>query len=111
MNQTLIVYSKICLDCHDKRWKPLRSKLMAEGYVIKFRRTALNPIWHALAVKATGLEDYEPFILYPDGKIKTVKELENEKEEKVSQMRRNTTTKLPRTGSVARKKNKAKKEA
>ena len=109
--KTLVVYSKICLECHDERWVSTRAWLMAQDYVIKQRRTALNPIWHKLATKAAGTEDYKPFILYPDKTIKTVKEVEDEKDEKLSQVRRNETAKPVRKSRVARKKSKASKEA
>ena len=112
MNEVLIVYSKICLECHDDRWVATRAWLMAQGYVIKQRRTALNPIWHTLARRASGTEDYRPFILYPDGKVKLVKDVEDEKEKAtMPKMRRNTTKKPVRKNSVARKKATAKKEA
>lgn len=109
--KTLVVYSKICLECHDLRWVSTRAWLMAQDYVIKQRRTALNPIWHKLATKAAGTEDYKPFILFPDGSTKTVKEVEDEKEEKVQEVRRDEAAKPVRKARVARKKSKASKEA
>ena len=111
MNQVLVVYSKICIECHDERWVATRTWLMNKGYVIKQRRTALNPIWHTLAKKASGTEDYMPFILYPDKTIRTVKEVEDEKEKETMPKMRRKTTKSARMGSVARSTRKTKKEA
>ena len=111
MNNVIVVYSKYCLDCHDERWVMCRNWLInKKGYVVKFRRTALNPIWHKLAVSAYGTDDYPPFAII-GGKVKTVKELEDEYEKEMSKVRRNATKKSNRVGSVARKKTTTKKEA
>lgn len=111
MSKTMIVYSKYCLECLDERWLLCRNWLIyKKGYVVKFRRTALNPIWHKLAASAYGTDDYPPFAII-DGKVKTVRELEDEYEKEMSKVRRNTTKKSTRVGGVARKKSKAKKEA
>lgn len=112
MSKTMIVYSKYCLDCHDERWAMCRNWLInRKGYVVKFRRTALNPIWHKLAVSASGTDDYPPFAQIGGEGIKTVKELEDECEKEMSQVRRNATKKSTRVGSVDRKKKATKKEA
>jgi hypothetical protein len=81
-----------------------------KGYVVKFRRTALNPIWHKLAVSASGTDDYPPFAQIGGEGIKTVKELEDECEKEMSKVRRNTTKKSARVGSVAHKKASTKKK-
>lgn len=128
MKPTIKVYSKICLSCHDERWTATRAKLMAE-YKVKEYRTALNPIWHHIATRKSGTDEYKPFVEFPDGTIKTVKEVEDEqamgakyekatsksvsqrKDEKMPKVRRNKTTKPVRKARVARKKNKSSKEA
>lgn len=108
MKPTIKVYSKECLECHDEKWRETRNKLMAE-YVVKEYRTALNPLWHHIAKKLAGTQDYKPFILYPDGTTKAVREVEDEKEAQMPKVRR-TTAKRPRVARVARPKGKAKKK-
>lgn len=129
MKPTIKVYSKICLSCHDERWTDTRAKLMAE-YTVKEYRTALNPVWHHIATKKAGMDDYNPFVEFPDGTIKTVKEVEDEQEvgakyeeatsksvsrrkeekEALPKVRRNKTTKSVRKARVARKKSKTQKK-
>lgn len=122
MKPTIKVYSKECLECHDEKWRETRNKLMAE-YAVKEYRTALNPLWHHIAKKLAGTDDYKPFILYPDGTIKAVREVEDESKEneatdkrrvqkrsQVQKMRGRTTTKSARVARVARPKSKAKKK-
>lgn len=112
MKKTIVVYSKVCVDCIDENWRPCRNWLInKKGYVVKFRRTALNPLWHSLAVSAYGSNDYPPFAQIGGEGIKTVKELEDEYKKEMSQVRGNATKKPARTGRVASKKSKAKKEA
>lgn len=112
MSKTMIVYSKYCLECHDERWVMCRNWLIyKKGYVVKFRRTALNPIWHKIAASAYGTDDYPPFAQIGGEGIKTVKELEDEYEKEMSKVRGNATKKSTRMGSVARKKKATKKEA
>lgn len=109
MKPTIKVYSKICLSCHDDRWAETRAKLMAD-YAVKEYRTALNPLWHAKAKKLADTEDYAPFIVFDDGSIKTVKEVEDGEEKEMPKVRRNATAKPIRDGRVARKKSTAKKK-
>lgn len=122
MKPTIKVYSKECLECHDEKWCGTRNKLMAE-YVVKEYRTALNPLWHYKAKKLAGTEDYKPFILYPDGTIKSVREVENgckkyettaknrvQKRAQMQKMRAGATKKSARVARVARPKSKAKKK-
>lgn len=112
MKETIVVYSKVCLDCTDERWQPCRNWLINRGgYLVKFRRTALNPIWHSKAKNIYGSDCYPPFALMPDGKVKNIEKLEDEVEKAMSKVRRNTTKKSTRVGSVARKKKATKKEA
>lgn len=112
MKKTIIVYAKVCLDCTDENWQSCRNWLINQkGYVVKFRRTALNPIWHTLATSAYGTSDYPPFAQIAGEGVKTVKELEDEYEKEMSQVRGNTTKKPTRKGRVARKKAQTKKEA
>lgn len=106
--EAIKVYSKTCLECHDERWVETRAKLMAE-FVVKEYRTALNPIWHKTAKKLADSDDYKPFILFPDGSIKTVKEVEDEKEAQVPKVRRGAS-KRPRMARVVRKKSKTAKK-
>lgn len=125
MKKTIIVYAKVCLDCTDENWQSCRNWLINQkGYVVKFRRTALNPIWHTLATSAYGTSDYPPFAQIAGEGVKTVKELEDEykksqeanqpsiqKRTAMSQVRGNTTKKPVRKGRVDRKKTQTKKEA
>lgn len=114
MKETVIIYSKDCLECTYKGWYRLRNYLMCrKEYIVKERRTVLNPIWHKLASKAYGDENYPPFALFEDKTIKTIKELEmsyNGEEKELSKMRwkTNEPTRMDR---VARRTRKTKKEA
>lgn len=66
------VYTKECL-CVIKDWPKVQAKLA--GYEVKTRRTALNPLWHELAKKAWGADNYPPFVLLESGITISFKEL------------------------------------